>query len=105
MKKKFYVLIFDPNGKDFIPYDILPYFRDTYNRCKKSIKPKNYESLRDFILAQSLYQFWSRCEYEIILQSWPNADKSKKIDVHDQIKMNIDVISSILWKEFNNDPK
>lgn len=43
-----------------------------------------------------MYQWWSRCEYEIILTDWPNQKKFEKWDVHEQVKMNIDIITELL---------
>ena len=46
------------------------------------------------------YQFWSRCEYEIILIDWPCQQKHEKWDVYKQIMMNIDIVTDILYDEF-----
>lgn len=45
-----------------------------------------------------MYQWWSRCEYEIILVDWPCQKKSEKWDVYKQVMMNIDIITEILMK-------
>jgi hypothetical protein len=37
-----------------------------------------------------------RCQYELILASWPCEDKKEKIDIHNQIMMNIDRITEVL---------
>jgi len=52
--------------------------------------------VKEFIVKECRYQFWSRCEYEIIISSWPNEINKKKIDVYDQIVLNIDIITKIL---------
>ena len=51
-----------------------------------------------FVKDESMYQFWSRCEYEIILVDWPCQQISKKIDVHQQIMMNIDIVTNLLME-------
>ena len=48
-----------------------------------------------------MYQWWSRCEYEIILESWPNTNVNEKWDVHRQVMMNIDIITSMLMNNVN----
>lgn len=95
--KKFNVIIEDVNSGDFVPYNVIPYLKRCYLEEKK--KPVILEEFKTFIEKNSMYQWWSRCEYEIILKSWPRGDKEKKIDVHQQIMMNIDIIAEILMKE------
>lgn len=110
-KRKFYVLTWDFN-KDMIEhYDVLPYLR---KRLEERIErgeegdefylehfraPKSFNDFKKFVEDESLYQFWSRCEYEMIVHGWPVRNNDYKIDVHEQIMMNIDVISGILFDE------
>lgn len=96
MKKLQYnVILYDVNQRKFIPYDVLPYFGDRYKELikKKEKRPITFDEFKEFIISEGKYQFWSRCEYEIILQSWPNQDVDKKIDAWDQIEMNIDMVT------------
>lgn len=92
--KKFNVIWFNPNKKEFEPYNVMPYFISKYKESKT--KPKTFEEFKEFIKNNSMYMYWSRCEYEIILKDWPSSKVEKKIDVHQQIMMNIDVIAKIL---------
>lgn len=122
--KKFYVLNWDSFKDTVSHYDVLPYFRDAYKnrveswkRAQKSKRfQKNVESLqvdisyykapetrdefKKFILDESRYMFWAKCEYEMICHGWPVEKKDYKLDVHEQVKMNIDVIIDILIEEF-----
>lgn len=93
--KQFNVIIYDINKKEFMQYDIIPYFINCYNNIPKSKRPKTDEEIKNFIIAEGKYQFWSRCQYEIIISSWPTQDTQKKIDVFDQIMMNIDLITKV----------
>ena len=97
--REFNVIVYDFNHKTFIPYDVMPYLIECYN--KASNKPKTFEEFKKFIERESKYQWWSRCEYEIILESWPNTNVNKKWDVHRQVMMNIDIITSILMDSVN----
>lgn len=90
----FNVLIYD-NGI-FVPYDIIPYLVKCYNEALH--KPKTFKEFKNFVDKESKYQYWSRCEYEIILSNWPNQNCEKKIDVYDQIQMNLDVITKCLME-------
>ena len=139
------------NAKRFEAYDIMPYLVrkynenvDTYNKLTKELEeatseveiglykqsldfwkvPKTFEEFKEFVKKESLHQFWSRCEYEIVLSPWPylsspserydkkgegdiNAWKEHwksylktcdKWDVYDQIIMNLDIITEILMR-------
>ena len=110
-KRKFYVLTWDFNRDKIEHYDVLPYLR---NRLEERIEknkneeddyfkvPKSFNDFKKFVEDESLYQFWSRCEYEMIVHGWPVRNNEYKIDVHEQIKMNLDVISGILFDEYHN---
>lgn len=97
--KSFNVIWWDFNKKEPEPYDIIPYLVDSYNKTSK--KPKTFEEFKEFIKAKSMFQWWSRCEYEITIQRWPpiKDDEGKKWDIHEQVMMNIDTITEILIKE------
>jgi len=100
----FNVIIYEPNYKKFISYDIIPYFINTYKKLKeKKYKkiPKTFDEFKKFVEEEGMYQFWGRCEYEVILVDWPCQQTEKKIDVWDQIKMNLDVVTEILMKEIS----
>lgn len=93
----FNTITYDCNSKKFVPYDVLPYLRRCYE--KKDDKPKTVEEFTQFVKDESMYQFWSRCEYEVILVDWPNQSISKKTDVYDQIMANIDVVVKLLMED------
>ena len=93
--KSFNVINYDCNRDKFYEYDIMPYLINVYNEKKKKEKPVTFEEFKKFIKDESLYQFWSRCEYEIILLDWPCQKHSEKWDVYKQIMMNLDIITNI----------
>lgn len=92
--KSFNVIVFNFNEKKFEPYDIIPYL---YKRAKE----KNPTDIKEFIKKESLYMWWSRCEYEIILSDWPPSGYKEKWDVYDQVMMNINIIADILNEILN----
>lgn len=94
-KIKFNVINWDFNTDTLEAYDVLPYLR---KECKGA---KSLEELKGLIESKSKYQFWSRCQYEVIVHGWPVQKNDYKIDVYEQIMMNIDVIAKILWEEKN----
>lgn len=95
--KAFNVIIEDVNSKQFTSYNVIPYLKRCYE--KEENKPVTFDEFKEFITRKSRYQWWARCEYEIILKSWPTERIEKKIDVHQQVMMNIDIIVEILIEE------
>lgn len=92
--KNFYVINYDFNRQEFYPYDVIPYLINEYNKLQN--KPKTFEDIKEFIIKESKYMWWGRCEYEIILKDWPSQTTSEKWDVYKQVMMNIDIITNIL---------
>ena len=116
--KKFNVLLWDFNSDGLEHYDVIPYFVDRYNERVKQYKkaskrkdfdpnnewykvPETLEDFKKFIKDESRYQFWSRCQYEMICHGWPVRKNDYKLDVHEQIMMNIDIVAEILYNEIN----
>lgn len=93
----FNVIIYDINSNEFKPYDIMPYLVQAYKESKD--KPQTFSEFKEFVDRKSKYMFWSRCEYEIVLEDWPTSKVQKKIDIYWQIKMNLDVIARLLMIE------
>ena len=123
--KQFNVINFNFNAKKFEAYDVIPYFVRAYNEqvegcntarleleaakteeeieiAKSSLDywkiPVTFDEFKDFVKKESQYQFWSRCEYEIILVDWPCQKTEEKWDVYDQIMMNLDTVTKILME-------
>lgn len=86
-------------------YDIMPYlYRRLEEKRKKRqivLKDLTLEKLKEFIDAESMYQFWARCEYEVILSSWPPRENGHrhKMDVYEQIHMNLDNIAKLMYDD------
>lgn len=107
---KFNVLTWDFNKDTVEPYDVMPYFRRAYAELVERHEkygdsdvldkiPVTFEEVRDFIKRESQYQFWARCEYEFIMHGWPVKRNTHKIDVHEQIMMNLDIIAKMFYDE------
>lgn len=99
--KSYNVICWDFNRDNIEYYDVMPYLINTYREDSKRKTPvflKNRETregYKEFILAASRYQFWSRTQYEVILTGWPKQKNELKIDVFDQISMNIEAITDV----------
>ena len=95
--RQFNVILWDINRRDFVPYDIIPYFVREYEYAvERKTEPKTTEEFKEFVVRWGRYQFWARCEYEIVLTDWPILKTQKKIDVFEQIKMNLDLIVELV---------
>ena len=118
--KIFNVIVHNFNSKEFESYNIIPYLVSRYN--KKEKKPKTFDEFKEFVKNESMYQWWARCEYEIILSPWPytsspserydkkgendveawkehwkkHLNECEKIDDHYQVMMNLDVITNLV---------
>ena len=95
----FNVINYEFNSKKFEAYDVMPYLVDCYKKVKRKKEcPKTFEEFKEFVKLNSQYRFWSRCEYEIVLSDWPSGKDQRKIDVYEQIMMNIDLVTELLMK-------
>ena len=94
----FNVIWWDFNKKEPEAYDIMPFLVNSYFDEKRKERPKisDKTAIKDFIKRMSLWMWWGRCEYEIIIRNWPTQDLSVKWDIHKQIQMNLDIIVDIL---------
>ena len=102
----FNVLLYDFYRETHESYDVLPYFR----RCweAKEFDSNKVETIKDlemWIQRASRYNFWARCEYEFIMLPWPYIEDKifehmHKVDVHEQVMMNVKVIAMVLAQEF-----
>ena len=107
----FYTLTWDMNRAKVENYDIMPYLVSAWKEDKArkhkiwfkssdddTKEPTTVEEWKKAILAASRYQFWARCEYEIIVSEWPTEKHRVKLDVFDQINANIDVITKLFME-------
>ena len=100
---EFTVIVEDYNKKEFISYDVMPYLMRCYEETKKKDKPKTFEEFKEFVRSKSMYQYWCRCEYEIVLNSlFSGRTKEEKIDVYFQISLNINTVTKLLMENVNN---
>lgn len=101
MKKlEWYVYVEDFNRRQMIKYNIFDHSRffEDFEKYRKKYKD-NYDQFCKEIDMSLKYYFWSKCEWEIILSSWPSREdfKEEKIDVYDQIMLNKDIFFKYIW--------
>ena len=111
--KSFNVIRGNFNTGKFETYDVIPYLIHEYQKVKKSRSkfkptPKTFEEFKEFVKKEAMYRWWAKCEYEIILFPWPykankeghidDFSQAYKLDVYEQVMMNIDVITELLME-------
>lgn len=112
----FNVIRYNINARKFEPYDVLNALKYMWeDDCKNNrfiVSRDNnlvaFETVENvinddeyfkfWVHSSLLHQFWSRCEYEVVLKSWPCGDVEEKTDIYEQCKMNLDLIVK-LFKE------
>ena len=88
----------DFNGKCIKVFNVFNHWTFHESLKKELKKYKNEDQvaqLEEEVRMWARYCFWSKCEYEIILTSWPprredSGFKDKKIDIFDQLCLNWD---------------
>lgn len=98
---EWYAVIESPNAKSFKKINIFHYSNFIYDLEKVLSKHPTKEALSSELRYLLKYYFASKCEYEIIISSWP-PDKiyplEEKVDVFDQINLNWDNFVDYIWQ-------
>ena len=98
---KWNVIYGDFNSREIETYNIFRHYSFTHDCAKAARKYKdNREAFAEEIRVCLMYYFWSKCEWEVIVQHWPNGERfhDKKIDVYQQVMMNWDIFIDYLWE-------
>lgn len=93
----FYVINENVNAQKFEPYDVMPYLIECYKKVKRRKNhPTTFDEFKKFVKDEIMYMYWSRCQWELFLVDFPCEKIKRKIDVHFQIMMNIDIVTKVL---------
>ena len=93
------------NERKIEPYNVFKHYRFVED-CRKAAKKfaKDESGFSEAVKSSLMYYFWSKCEWEVIITSWPPGKKDAqgrdydiKIDVYDQVMMNFDKFIDYLW--------
>ena len=116
-KPQFFAIYKDFNDGKVKPYDVLNIVFNSILTSSGKITKKDFcifdknfkridvhtkEQCEKFIEQTLRYYFWAKCEWEIIAIDWPyrdtiNESRPIKVDVFDQLKPNIPVITDLVW--------
>lgn len=76
------------------------FFDDLKKNAKKNKNDK--DAFAEQIRKDVAYYYWSKCEWEIVLTSWPPREQfEKKIDVYEQLKLNWNQFIDYCWNHID----
>lgn len=93
------------NSNKIWDYDVLEYREDQIKKLKKKCATK--EEFADAMRHKMMYQYWSRCEYEVIIEIDENGRVWLKPWVGcrnpDEVKINVTDNENFDWRGFANE--
>ena len=95
---KWNVWIWNFNNDILEQYDVVPMLLRELKSLRKDDFPMNKRSMDKELKTWARYHFWSKCEYEMIVQGLYKKDNEEKVDVYDQLMLNWDTFSDAFWK-------
>ena len=103
-KLKWNVYICNQNKRHIEEFNIFDHQKflesiNSYKNAHSNTLPK-MEDFCYFLKNELMYYFWGKCEYEVILSSWPPDEKCSdiKVDVFQQIMLNFDKFSVYVYE-------
>lgn len=60
----------------------------------------NMQLTEENVQRELRYYFWAKCEYEMVLTSWPTGKAEKKVSVYDQAMLNWDLFYKIVKENY-----
>jgi hypothetical protein len=92
-------LDFKKSQKEVKEFFLKNMWSDEFKKCKSLEELIEY-SIERRLERLCMYYFWSKCEYEVIVSSWPPREGSEiKIDIYDQLKANWNIFRELVFKE------
>ncbi len=89
----------DFNNEKIRVFNVFNHFgvRDDLKKFVKKYKIK--EEFCEHLKTTMMYYYWSKCEWEIILTSFPERQdfKDEKIDIYAQLTLNWDRFCDYVW--------
>ena len=93
------VMNYNCNANKIESYDVLKNSVDWMKKMKKT--SKNKEEFSDRLDRKMMWQYWSRAEYELIIEKWNHELWLKPwCGCHNPEEVKIDVTNDTFWQEF-----
>ena len=68
---EWYVYRYDFNKREIVPFNVFRHAGFKEDVEEIDIKNISYKDFKNRLDRLTLYYFWSKCEYEIVITSWP----------------------------------
>ena len=68
---EWYVYRYDFNKREIVPFNVFRHADFKEDVEEIDIKNISYKDFKNQLDRLTLYYFWSKCEYEIVITSWP----------------------------------
>lgn len=95
------VYVGDSNAREIIIHNIFnnSRFLDDLKKAARKYKDTERDQFEDQMRKSMLYYYWSKCEWEVIIDHWPRWDKfeDKKVDVYEQVRLNWGPFCDYVW--------
>lgn len=93
------VYVEDINRREIKTYNIFDHssFREEiksiYSKCKDK------KEFAEKVKKCTMYYFWCKCEWEIVISGFPSCKivSEKKVDVYSQVMMNFEIFIEYVW--------
>ena len=99
---KWFVFVESVNRKEIYEMNVFDHGGFTADLEKFLKKRPTREELSEELRHITMYYFWSKCEWEVLLTSWVHGGRDDapklKIDVYYQLKMNWDHFVDYVWQ-------
>ena len=96
------VYVGDFNCGTIETHNIFAHYRFMDDLIKNARKHRNSEraEFEEQMRRDLQYYYWSKCEWEVVIDHWPPRDRAKaiKVDVYDQIRLNWDRFCDYVWE-------
>lgn len=83
-------------------HNVFDHWRVWEDLCKAARKYRDSERplFEEEVRKTMMYYYWSKCEWEVIIDHWPRNERMKdeKVDVYDQVRLNWGIFLDYLWE-------
>ena len=99
------VFRYDINKREVVTYNIFNhagFVEDIEKMRKNKITSVDFKDRLKQVL---MYYFWAKCEYEVVISSFPPDENSKdeKVDIYSQVMLNFDIFYNYLYNNLFGD--
>lgn len=98
---KWYVFRYNVNARTIENFNVFDHgsFKRDVDQLRRRRRTITYEYFSEELRKFAQYYFWSRCEYEVVIQGWPpsHSDVDRKVDIFEQLQLNWDTFVKYVY--------